>query len=238
MPNLKKTKDRLALYKQARGQLKNSKPIMVEGVLLNPSMDKNDSDSDLASVERLITFLEDRVKAAAKQALRSGMEVEMPEGMRLLLMAKGAPSLAAEAGLTEDDIKAIIPTGSGGNISKRDIRVYASHKTAGTLEEYFERTKKRLTAVEVKVEKPKAKKVDKPESNGPKPLNEMDKDELVSECKMLGLPEKGVKKKLIARIKEALKKPAEPVKIETEPETESVKVDTENEPEKTVNPIA
>lgn len=238
MPNLKKTKERLALYVKARGELKNSKPIMIEGVLLNPSMDKNDSDSDLASVERMIVHLKDRVEAAAKQALRSGMEVEMPEGMRLLLMAKGAPNLAAEAGLTEDDIKAIIPTGSAGNISKRDVRVYACHKEAGTLEEYFERTKKRLTAVDVKVEKPKAKKVDKPESNGPKPLAEMDKDELVAECKKLGLPEKGVKKKLVARIKEALKKPAEPVETETEPETESVEVETEKEPKKTINPIA
>jgi len=73
MPNLENTKKRLEVYIKARGQLKSSNPIMVEGVLFNPSMGKNDSDSDLASVERMIVRLQDRLKSAGKQAMRRGV---------------------------------------------------------------------------------------------------------------------------------------------------------------------
>jgi len=66
MPNLKNTESRLEAWKKACGQIKSSQPVQIEGNCFLPSMDEKEKDGNLATIEKMIVWLEERVESAKK----------------------------------------------------------------------------------------------------------------------------------------------------------------------------
>jgi len=170
MPNLEQSKAKLAEYKNAKIELKAGKCLILDGVELSPSMGENDTESDLTSVSRMIARLEQQVRGAESQRLRKGIEVEGADGTKLIGFAVGVPGIATDLGLTGADLKKVVPTGSQGKISKRDIRVFARAKASGTINEYVEKAEAKRTGKNVTISKPKPPATDEaPKPEAPKP---------------------------------------------------------------------
>jgi outer membrane biosynthesis protein TonB len=175
MPNLQNTESRLEEWKNARGQIKSGEMVQIEGNCFYPSMKKDEKDGNLASIEKMIVWLEERVESAKKQLMDGG---EIVQG--ILSLGVGASAMILKAGLELTDLADMIPTGKNLTVSSRDVRVFANYKGAGKLEEYRVKTLESLErkmgddfpAFKAKLdaageEKPKPKK-DKPKADKPK----------------------------------------------------------------------